>query len=273
MIFGGKTSIVKQVKEAFNADKSKHRATRAILAATKHNSKTIEKLNKLLLKKTKKLERYRAAKRLRPSSSSDSHPRSRSRRSRSSESSSDGELAVIMALQNQINKNANAANAVNANVAQPLTADPYNLHDYTYMDPLLGEPARAPTSRRSVYGNNYGPMYGNTYGTTHGNKNVHIYFDIRHKYISYGAVRLTPTQRMQVSDYINSFAAYLVKKAIIHRVVSSATSYNTHEFQIHVNMPNENKNKLKVNLGYYRRSAVYHPVIMDTYDVEITSVS
>ena len=313
MTFGGKSkSILKQVKEAFNADRSKHRATRAVLAATKHNSKTIEKLNKLLLKKTKKLERARASKRIKylSESSSSYTPRSSRRsRTRSSDSSSDDEeLAMMMMMQDQINKNAATAAATATNTTGRVNAaalpvypnimpDPYNFHNYN-MDPyathenetdnllrkleaqnrthtteytdllrqLNLEKTRArPTAPRSVYGNAYGNAYGNS--------NVHMYFDVRRKYNTYGAVRLTPTQRSQVSDYINRFAQYLVQKGIIHRVVSSASNYNTHDFQIHINMPNENKNKLKLNLGFYRRSATYHPSLLDTYEVEITSVS
>ena len=291
MTFGGKTSIVKQVKQAFNADKSKHRVTRTILAATKHNSKTIEKLNKLLLKKTKKLERYRAAKRLRPSS--DSRSRSRSSRSRSSDSSSTGELAVIMALQDKINKNMAATNAY---PAHPLPLpDPYGLHDYN-MDPMLPTDHREEElanlirrmelttgTRTTEYAdllrqlqverarNRAPPVRG--YGKTYGNKNVHIYFDVKRKYHTYGAVRLSATQRAQVSDYINSFAQYLVEKGLVYRVVSSASNYNTYDFKIHVNMDDVNKTKVKTHLGYFRRSSHYHPSLLDTYDVEVTSVS
>jgi hypothetical protein len=51
MLIGGKESnVLKQVKEVMNLDKSKNNVTEAVIKASKHSGKTIEKLNKVLIK-------------------------------------------------------------------------------------------------------------------------------------------------------------------------------------------------------------------------------
>jgi hypothetical protein len=103
------SSTLSKIKKALNIDykteKKKHDYNKVVKAATKHNSKTIERLNKMLLKKTKKLEKYRREKeRNEESSESSSY-------SDSSDGSDDTEIAIMMH-QLQLDNNINNQNNV-----------------------------------------------------------------------------------------------------------------------------------------------------------------
>jgi hypothetical protein len=291
MLFGGKTKdrstrrhekeksstkrVLEEVKEALHlnrrSEKKKANTKKIVSAVTRHTTKTIDKLSRLLVNKTKKLERYRARRRYRKEdSSSDSS-------SYSDDSSDDREIMMMMHqlhLDNKMHYLNNKQTGVDKILQELKLMDPneidllpdneyaddfgldgnYDLDNDYYLDPEYLSP-------RSHYP---GDVVRN------GMKAFRMHFAVQRKNTTYNIFsQLTPQQRAIALNYVNKFYTYLKRRYIVEKLVEKPTPANTS-----VRMVVEMKVAKKVHVRpSFVAFVAANPYPSQIYKVSMTSIS
>ena len=257
--------MLEGVKEAFHLKKpsEKEGSHKILEAATKHNSKTIEKLNKLLLKKTKKIEKYKSQhkKERRQSSSSSSD-------SSSSDDSKDDEINMMLHklhLEAKMNDSSRNRQDYRQDYRQDhrqdyrqdyrqynKNNDPYNFGE-TYDDTLYDDPSSF-RNRSSLLNK----------------RNARISFVVKRGYTTQNALLdFTVAQRNEITRYVNAFCRYLEEKMIIEQNVNKASIANS-VIRVDVYMHSTDESRIKQSLATYSRS---NPFPYQNYRLEVASVS
>ena len=259
--------MLEGVKEAFHLKKPSEKGSHKMLeAATKHNSKTIEKLNKLLLKKTKKIERYKSQhkKERRQSSSSSSD-------SSSSDDSKDDEINMMLhklhleAKMNDLSRN-----------RQDYRQDYRQDHRLDYRQDYRQDHRQY---NKNIDPYNFGETYDDTYddpssfrnrSSLQNKRNARVSFVVKRGYTTQNALPdFTVAQRNEITRYVNAFCRYLEEKMIIEQNINKASIANS-VIRVDIYIDSADRNKIKQSLTTYSRS---NPFPYQNYRLEVASVS
>ena len=262
--------MLEGVKEAFHLKKPSEKGSHKMLeASTKHNSKTIEKLNKLLLKKTKKIERYKSQhkKERRQSSSSSSDS--------SSDDSKDDEINMMLhklhleAKMNDLSRN-------RQDYSQDHRQDYRQDHRQDYRQDYRQDHRQY---NKNIDPYNFGETYDDTYddpssfrnrSSLQNKRNARVSFVVKRGYTTQNALPdFTVAQRNEITRYVNAFCRYLEEKMIIEQNVNKASIANS-VIRVDIYIDSADRNKIKQSLTTYSRS---NPFPYQNYRLEVASVS